>query len=148
VGIRGSVTLDTVGNVADHIPVLLGWLARHGIEPAGPPFLRYHVIDMARQLDVEAGVPLHEPVDGDADVTPGNLPAGRYVSATHVGSFGGLVDATTALLAWAEDQDLACDVQRSPDGDAWACRLEVFHTNPLQEPDPTRQAIELAFKLA
>jgi len=57
-GISSWVTMETVGTVADRIPEIFGWLGARGIAPAGPPFFRYHVIDMSRQLLVEAGVPV------------------------------------------------------------------------------------------
>ena len=148
VGIRRTVTMDTIGSIADRIPVLIGWLRERDIAPAGAPFLRYRVIDMERELDIEAGVPVAEPVEGDGDVTPGTLPAGRYATATHVGPYEGLIDATAALLTWADDRGLAFDVRDSPDGDVWAAGFEVFNTNPLEEPDPARQETVLAFRLA
>jgi effector-binding domain-containing protein len=148
VGIRRTVTMDTIRSIADRIPVLIGWLGQRGIAPAGAPFLRYRVIDMERELDIEAGVPVAEPVDGEGEVSPGTLPAGRYATATHVGPYDGLVDATAALLTWADDQGLEFDVRDSPAGDVWGCRLEIFNTNPVEEPDPARQETVLAFRLA
>ena len=36
-------------------PELFGWLAGNGIAVGGPPFIRYLVIDMAAELEIEAG---------------------------------------------------------------------------------------------
>ena len=148
VGIRGAVTMDTMRSIADRIPVIIGWLTDRGIPVAGAPFLRYWVIDMERRLDVEAGVPVAEPVDGDGEVSPGVLPAGSFATVTHVGPYEELVGATAALLTWADEHGLAFDVRPSPEGDVWACRLECYHTNPIEVPDPARQETELALKLA
>ena len=57
-GISAWLTMAAVGSVADRIPEIFGWLGAHGVAPAGPPFFRYHVIDMDRELLVEAGVPV------------------------------------------------------------------------------------------
>src|SRR6516165_7875299 len=58
-GIRTSVTLAGFPEAADTLfPELFGWLHEHGVTPAGPPFIRYHVIDMAAELDVEFAVPV------------------------------------------------------------------------------------------
>jgi RNA polymerase sigma-70 factor (ECF subfamily) len=148
VGVRDSVTITTIGRLADRIPQLIGWLGERGSAPAGAPFLRYRVIDMAGRIEVEAGVPVAVPVDGDGEVFAAELPAGRYATVTHVGHPDGLLDATTALLAWADAQGLAWDVHGSPDGDVWGCRLEVFNTNPMEQPDPSRWETDLVFKLA
>src|SRR5499425_2556481 len=82
-GISSWVTMQAVGSVADRIPEIFGWLGARSIAPAGPPFFRYHVIDMERQLLVEAGVPVASAVDDDGDVRAGTLPAGRFAVATH-----------------------------------------------------------------
>ena len=147
VAVRGAVTMDTIGAIADRIPELFGWLAAHGIPPAGPPFLRYRVIDMDRRLDVEAGVPVAA-AHGDDRVHVDVLPAGRYATVRHVGHFGKLVEATGALLAWAAGQGLAWDMTHTPDGEAWGCRLEIYVTNPVEQPDPARWETQLAFRLA
>ena len=39
--------------VNKQFPALDKWLRQHGVAPAGPRFLRYHVIDMAGEMDVE-----------------------------------------------------------------------------------------------
>ncbi len=148
VAVRRQVTMDTIATAADLIPGLFGWLAARGIPPAGAPFLKYNVIDMARRLEVEAGVPVAAPVDGDDEVLAGTLPAGRYVSVVYLGHPDGLLDATAALLAWAAGQGLRWDVTGTDEGDRWGCRLEIYHTNPAEVPDPDEWETELAFRLA
>ena len=58
VAIRADVTMEQLPGLADRFGELFGWLAERGQVPAGPPFFRYHVIDMERRLSVEAGVPV------------------------------------------------------------------------------------------
>jgi len=147
-GIRMKVTMATIPQLADRFPELFGWLAAHGVEPVGPPFFRYHVIDMARELDMEAGVPVAAPVEGDAVVTAGELPAGRYLAASYTGHPRQLVWVTRDFLFWARDNGLAFDHWDSPEGDAWASRLEFMLTDPAAEPDMDHWTTRLAFKLA
>jgi hypothetical protein len=42
--------------------------------PSGPPFWKYNVIDMASNLEVEAGVPVAQPLTGNGRVIAGALP--------------------------------------------------------------------------
>ena len=76
------------------------------------------------------------------------LPAGRYVTVSHVGHPAGLMGATAALLEWAQGQGLQFDVTATPEGDRWGCRLEIYQTDPAVEPDPGRWVTQLAFRLA
>lgn len=151
VGIRRTVTMTSIDQVADRIPEVIAWLAGRGVDPAGAPFLRYRVIDMVHELVVEAGVPVAGPVDGPVDgeggVAAGLLPAGRYAVATVVGAPEVLVEATAELLRWGDERGLAWDAEPGPEGDRWACRLESYLTNPLEEPDMSRWRTELAFRL-
>jgi effector-binding domain-containing protein len=147
VAIGAEVTMEQLPGLADRLGEVFGWLAERGIAPAGPPFFRYHVIDMERQLSVEAGVPVATAVDGDDRVRPGVLPAGRYATVLHVGPYDGLIGAVDGLLQWAEAQGLEWDRSDGDDGDHWGCRLEIYLTNPAEEPDPARWETQLAFRL-
>ena len=147
-GIRMTVTMATIPQLADRFPELFGWLAAHGVEPAGPPFFRYHVIDMEHELDMEAGVPVATPVEGDAVVSAGELPAGRYLTASYTGHPRELVSVTRDFLFWARDHGLTFDRWDTPAGDAWRSRLEFMLTDPAVEPDMAKWTTQLVFKLA
>jgi effector-binding domain-containing protein len=148
VALRGFVTMQTFSAIADRLPGLFGWLQARGIEPTGAPFFKYDVIDMERQLEVEAGVPVAAVVDGDGEVFSGVLPAGRYATVTHVGHPDRLIDVAAAMLEWAARQGLEWDMSETDGGQRWGCRLEILRTNPAEEPDPGRWETELAFRLA
>jgi effector-binding domain-containing protein len=152
VAVREAVTMSTLSRVADHIPVLFGWLAQRGQTPSGAPFFRYLTIDMEHELQVEAGVPVAAPFDFAAGaggaVTAQTLPGGRFVSAFYVGHPDGLENATAELLQWAETQGLPWDMHDSPAGERWGCRIEIYHTDPLEQPDMNAWRTELAFRLA
>ena len=47
-GIRAQVPMKGMFSIVDNLRKELSvWLKQHDLEPAGPPFLRYHIIDMA-----------------------------------------------------------------------------------------------------
>jgi len=66
-----------------------------------------------------------------------------YAGLTHRGHPDELVQATTELQAWADEQGLRLD--RAADG-RWGCRLELFHTHPAEVPIGA-WVTELAFKV-
>jgi effector-binding domain-containing protein len=121
------------------------WLKQHGITPAGAFFLRYHVIDMAGEMDIEVGVLVGTPQRGDERVKPGILPAGRYANLIYIGL--GLA-ANKALLEWIRTNNLQLDKWADPKGDAFGCRYEAYLTDPKVEPRKKQWEIELAMKLA
>ena len=150
VAIRGHVSMAEIGAFAGRTGEVFGWLGARGLTPAGPPFLKYNVIDMMRQLEVENGVPLTAPVEntGDGEVISGVLPAGRYATVTHVGHPSELAGATKALLDWAAGQGLTWDMSPGETGERWGSRLEFYLTDPREEPDMSKWITQLAFKLA
>jgi effector-binding domain-containing protein len=148
VAIRMPVTMQTISAAADRIREVFGWLAARGVAPAWPPFLRYNVIDMARQLEIEAGVPVAAPVAAGGEVRSGVLPSGRYASVIHVGPPAGLVGATATLLTWAAEHGLSFDMSAGPEGERWGCRLEIYLTDPREQPDVSAWETQLAFRLA
>jgi effector-binding domain-containing protein len=148
VAVRRTITMQTFAEIADRLPGLFGWLAERGVAPAGPPFFRYLVIDMERELDVEAGVPVAEPVDGDGEVFAGELPAGRYATTTHTGHPDQLIAVTGAFLDEAAARGLVFDATETDRGTRWGCRLELLLTNPAEQPDMNKWETTLAFRLA
>lgn len=135
---------------SDAIPALIAdvsrWLERVGGTPAGPPFLRYHVIAMPERMDVELGIPVPQSLTGDGQVNGGLLPGGRYATLTYDGDGDG-VDANARLIDWigAQGERMACHA--SPHGDVFEARYEVFLTEGTAGPDTRRRRTEVAIKL-
>lgn len=146
--IRGSVRMDTFASIADRLPELIRWLADRGAEFAGAPFFRFNSIDMEGELEVEAGVPVVSTPEPEGDIGVAVLPAGRYVTVTHVGHPDRLPGIITAVREWAERQSLEWDMTVVDGVERWACRLESYLTDPREEPDMSKWEIELAFRLA
>src|SRR3984957_16467260 len=150
-----QVTMESLAAAVDQaFPELFGWLARHAIAPAGPPFIRYLVIDMAAGLQIEMGVPVAMAIDdggsdGDSGdggrITPGVLPAGRDVVLRHTGPYDGLIASNAALQRWAEEQGITFDSWDTPEGTAWRARAEHYLTNPAAEPDPSKWEVDVAY---
>ena len=152
-----QVTMESLAAAVDQaFPELFGWLARHAIAPAGPPFIRYLVIDMAAGLQIEMGVPVATAIDdgetdSDADsddggrITPGVLPAGRYAVLRHTGPYDGLVASNAALQRWAGEHGITFDSWDTPEGTAWRARAEHYLTNPAAEPDPSKWEVDVAY---
>ena len=142
-----TVTMAEMQKPADEgFPALFAWLASHGLTPIGAPFYNYRRIDMARTLDVEAGVMVERAMAADHPVKFGILPAGQYLSASHTGHYDGLLDATAQFIGWAQDNNIAWDMHAAADGDHFACRLEIYETDPREEPDPAKWLTRLSFK--
>ena len=123
-----------------------GWPTT-GTAPAGPPFIRFLVIDMEALLQLELGVPVAEPMTESGRIRPGVLPAGRYVVLRHIGHYDGLIDANAALQQWAHDHGLEFDVRDTPEGSAWGSRFEEYITDPSAEPDPGKWETDVAYLL-
>ena len=148
VGIRTEVPMRQLPKV---IPQLLGevfaWVGKQGIAPAGAPFIRYLVIDMAAKLDIELGVPVATAVSGDGRVAAGVLPAGRYATLVYTGLRDDIA-ANAALLNWGAEQGLVWDRWVAENGDGFGARLESYLTDPDDEPDPEKWETEVAIRLA
>ena len=142
----------TMAQLAEVLPPLTDqvfeWLSTRGGRPAGPPFWRYRVIDMEGLLDIEVGVGTAELLDAGGGVVTGMLPAGHYAAVEHTGHPDTLLQATSDLLDWADAQGLVFDHADESDGDHWACRLELYVTDPAENPDLDTWVTRLAFKLA
>ncbi len=149
VAIKSTVPMHQLGEV---LPPLMSevfdWLAKSGIAPAGSPFWKYNVIDMAHGLEVEVGVPVDRPLKGDDRVMAGVLPGGNYVVARHQGHPDTLEQATADLLAWAEAQGLRWDVMNVDGEERWASRLEEYLNGPDDQPDMNKWETNLIFRLA
>jgi len=149
VAIVSTVTMPVIGPTAEALlPEVHRWLAQRRITPGGPPFFKYNVIDMARQLEIEFGVPTADAVDGDTRVHAGRLPAGRYASLVHRGPYDELYDTNAVLIGWAKERGIHWDAEETAAGTRFGCRLEIYRTDPRQEPDPAKWETEVAIRIA
>jgi effector-binding domain-containing protein len=144
--IPATVAMDGISAaVDDAFPELFGWLAGQGIAPAGPPLIRYLVIDMAGELQIELGVPVAAPVTASGRIQPGVLPEGRYAVLRHTGPYDGLVESNTALQRWAAEHGIEFDASAAGEASTWRGRAEHYLTDPSQEPDPAKWETDVAY---
>jgi len=148
-GIQRTVPMNGVSDAVDEaFPELFGWLGSRRIEAAGPPFIRFLVIDMEADLSLEFGVPAGAPVAGSGRVRPGVLPAGRYVVLRHIGPYDGddgLIPANAELQRWARERGVEFDTWDTSEGSAWQSRVEHYLTDPAREPDPAKWETDVAY---
>jgi effector-binding domain-containing protein len=148
-GIPMTVTMDGLSSAVDSaFSELFGWLASQGITPAGPPLIRYLVIDMAGDLRIEMAVPVAAPVTVSGRIQPGILPGGRYAVLRHTGPYDGLIASNAALQRWAQEQGIQFDTWDTAQGSAWRSRAEHYLTDPSQEPDPAKLETDVAYLIA
>lgn len=146
-GLPMTVTMDSFAAAIDAgFPELFGTLGQLGLQPAGPPLIRYHVIDMDAEMEVELGVPVDGVVAAAGRVQPGLLPGGRYVTLLHTGHYDGLMAANAALQDWAAAHGIT--LESSPDGHRFQGRVEHYLTDPSAEPDPSTWRTEIAYLIS
>jgi effector-binding domain-containing protein len=133
---------------AASLPAVFGWVVSKGAPPQGAPFFKYDLIDMPRRMDIEFGVPTATRLAADDQVMTGVLPGGRYASLIFQGRYDRLIDANRVLLEWIAQQGLTLDMAKTPEGDTFGSRLEIYLTDPQTEPDPEKLETEVAFRLA
>lgn len=145
-GIRTLAPFKGMPKVIDRISKDLGaWVDGHHVKPAGPPFLRFHVIDMRGFMDISFCVPVRNTLPDDGDVKAAAIPAGRYASLIYS---GGGISANRALIEWVRAKGMDFDRWDTEQGDNFRGRYETYLTDPKIEPRKSKWKIEVAIKLA
>ncbi len=143
-----EVTMAQMTKPADEgFPRLYAWLDRHGIAPAGAPFYNYRRIDMDRTLDVEAGIPVALPAPVEGAIKNGTLPGGRFMTIRWHGHYDSLETVTGMMIGWVRLIEERFDMHEAADGEHFACRLEIYETDPSVVKNPEDWVTKLAFKL-
>lgn len=156
VAIRAHVTTEAeFRRAADTgFPELFGWLGRRGVEPAGPPFIRYLRFDPAGEpADIELAVPVTAEASADGRVRADVLPPGRWLTLLHVGPYTHATEpdlraAHAALEAWMDEHGIAVDRADTDAGSAVRGCTEQYLTGPADEADHSRWETELAYLTA
>ena len=143
-----TVTMQQMQKPAQEgFPLLFGYLAEQNIAPVGAAFYNYRRINMSDTLDVEAGVAVEHAGTASDRVQFGTLPAGRFVTLRWHGHPDRLEQVTGLLIGWVRLTEQPLDMEEKPDGDHFTCRLEIYESDPAEEPDMNQWVTELAFKL-
>jgi effector-binding domain-containing protein len=127
ISIRATVKVaDLAATMDDRLSALREYLQRHGVRPAGAPFVRYHTFpDIGPdtegvgdlETDVEEGVPVAEALPGQGRIASGELPGGPVVTTAYTGVPEGLGGAYARISGWLQEHD------EEPAGSAW----EVYY---------------------
>lgn len=104
-------SMDLAALFDEHLPNIAHRLADMGIEPAGPPYGRYHEFGPER-VDVEIGIPVSAPVSNlrgydeaeEGELFASELPGGQAAIAVHRGTYDGLKQAYEDLHDWIHGQ--------------------------------------------
>lgn len=99
-------------------------------------------------MELEIGAQVPTGVRGDDRVVAGALPAGRYGQVIWTGHYRYLMDVNAVLIGWAKEKRIKWDAQMTSKGEAFACRLEIYETDPVEEPDPDKWVTELVIRIA
>ena len=110
--------------VADH-------LKRVDVEPVGRPFARFAVFEGT--IAVEAGFPVPHDVRGEPGIDLSALPGGPAVVAEHLGRYQDADHAYSMVRTWLHTHGYVAA------GSHW----EVFHTDPVFDPDAVRWRTEI-----
>jgi effector-binding domain-containing protein len=136
--IRTTTTPDKLSDLfGELLPEVDEYVHGSGIEHVGPPFGIYHEYAEDR-VDVEAGMPVSEPVEGAGRIGGRTLPAGRAAVTWHVGPYTTIAEAYRAVEAWIAEQG------HTPSGPPW----EVYWTDPGEEPDSSKWRTEVGYPIA
>jgi effector-binding domain-containing protein len=145
-GIRTIAPFKGMSKVIDRIAGELNtWVDEKKIKTSGPPFLRFHVIDMRGFMDISFCAPVRKALPGNGDVKADFIPAGQYASLVYS---GGGISGNRALIEWVRAQGMDFDRWDTEQGDNFRGRYETYLTDPKIEPRKSRWQIEVAIKLA
>lgn len=160
------VALHAEGDVArfretvdSTFPALFAWLAEHGAEPGGPPFMNYPLFEEGGRFAVDFAAPLAPGahVEGDERARVDFLPAGRWLVYDHRGAYRAttprwegrdLAAAQELVIAHALDQRLRFAGEQTGEGFRFEARVERYLAGPPIAEDPADWRTELAFLLA
>jgi effector-binding domain-containing protein len=76
-------------------------LGQMGEQPAGPPFVLYHNMDM-QALDIEAGFVVTRKLSNQGQVQAGQIPAGQFASVLYTGPYDQCGSAYEALTQFIQ----------------------------------------------
>jgi effector-binding domain-containing protein len=136
--VRGRTTLAEVGGFMEEAyGELFGYLGERGVSPAGPPLAVYHGEAGEEDLEIEACVPVSEPLLARGRVAVRELAAVTVASTLHSGPYDEEKAAYRALLTWMEEHG------HGPAGPP----RELYLVSPGDTDDPAEYRTEIAWPI-
>ena len=125
--------------MGERLQRLADYLGRHGLQPSGPPYVRYHAFSEA-EADLELGIPLRQTVTGEGLIVSGLLPGGPAATTWHLSPHDQLGEAYGRLHAWLQSRG------RESGGPAWEVYTWIdpaAYSGPEHWPEPARWRTQL-----
>jgi len=145
VAIATAVTMDEFDTVGGLVDEVYAWLERQGAVPAGPSFVRIWTSDMTATLDIEVGVLVDPALNGDDRIVAGSIPSGSYVTLFYtVEEENDHIQANVAIQAWAANQGLEWQIDRSGGVDVWGGRFTFDRPDKSSDGN---QVFELTYQI-
>src|SRR5262245_24937794 len=116
--VRRRVLIGDVGRAwKPALDLVWEFLRRHeGLRTDGHNCFLYHHAANGKAIDIDFGVQVIRPFEGEGEVICTETPAGEVAMATHIGSYSGLAAAHKAVHSW-----------RAANGRAFgACSWEIY----------------------
>jgi len=136
--ITRETTPDAFGTVfAECFPAIHQFITAQGKEQSGRPFGRYLEMSDTKAV-VECGIPVANEMAGEGQIVPSEIPAGRYVLKSHIGSFETLGETHGAINAFIAKQNL--QIAGPP--------VEFYVSDPGEEPDPNKWQTDIIYPIA
>ncbi len=139
-----AVTMVSMGAaIADAFAQLETYLGSRGINPTGPPLVRYRAISFDSPFTIEVGWETAEGVVVEAPYVADVLPAGTYVVAHFNGPYSAAGEATQAAIEWAAREGIALDVFHLADSSDWSCWYESYPREPTWGPSGPQGPVDI-----
>jgi Transcriptional regulator, effector-binding domain/component len=144
--IRLHAPTDALSELFDlHLPNIADRLADMGVDPAGPPYGRYHSHG-AEEVDVEIGIPVDRPLPNvrplaeaeEGEMAASELPGGPVAVTVHLGSYDTLTQTYERLRDWIHEQG------REDGPGPW----ESYVDDPTEVDDASQLRTEVCWPLA
>jgi len=105
---------------------VFGFLAQHGVEIAGAPYLAYKncKADFS-QFDVELGIPIHEKIAVSGEFFISKTCEGKAITAMHKGAYKDIDVAYTALMEYMAEHKL----------ESTGVYYDYYISNPAETPE-------------
>lgn len=144
--VRETIEIDDLAEAVDRmVGTVMEAIGLQGLAAAGPPFARVEgggaLIDIAHaghdgagaHVDVEAGIPLAQPIAPTSGIRADHLPAGPALHLIHEGDRATLPSSRRALRDYLVEHALTAS------GEGWEC----YPASPSGTPHPERCCVEL-----
>ena len=135
--VHGKVPLDRLpATLGEMYAAVYAYAARIGVQPVGHPFARYFAVEPL--VDLEAGIVVAEPAEGQEQVEAGTLPGGEACVAWHIGPYETAVETYHAMQKFMEARG------RKPSPVMW----EFYVSDPVRQTDPATWRTQCVWPVA